>query len=231
MQTTTIRIDNQEIDVTINNSNRAKYISLRVKAGGEIVLTVPPKQSIAKATKFLHSKKDWILEQVSTTKAIDLIEHGYVPIMGKKHQIITHPATRSKVKIINNEVHIYGASDNTGFILEQFLRTILREKIIFYVDKFTKQLDTKYNQISLRDTTSRWGSCSSRGNLSFCWRIIFAPEEIIKYLVAHETSHLLEMNHSKDFWKLVASLDKNYDHSEQWLKKNGKLLHLYQLSD
>jgi predicted metal-dependent hydrolase len=231
MQTTTICIDDKEITIIINKSNRAKYISLRIKAGGEIVLTVPPKQSINKAKKFLYSKQGWLLEKISKTGSINIFEHGYLPIMGQEYKIITHPTTSGKVRIIDNELHIYGNIISSGLILEKLLKTTLRDKIIFYADKFTKQIDTKYNKISLRDTKSRWGSCSSKGNLSFCWRIIFAPEEIIKYLVAHEISHLLEMNHSTKFWQIVSSLDNNYKHSEQWLKNNGNILHQYSFSN
>ncbi|MDB2415501.1 M48 family metallopeptidase, partial [Rickettsiales bacterium] len=80
---------------------------------------------------------------------------------------------------------------------------------------------------SIKDTKSRWGSCSSNGNLSFCWKLVLAPEEVFKYVIAHEVSHLKHMNHSPEFWKQVQSLMPNYKTHCKWLKLNGHNLHLY----
>jgi predicted metal-dependent hydrolase len=81
--------------------------------------------------------------------------------------------------------------------------------------------------VGLRDTTSRWGSCSSQGSLNFSWRLILAPAYVLDYLAAHEVAHLVHMNHSARFWKLTRKLCAETDRAEAWLKAHGKDLHRY----
>ena len=81
-----------------------------------------------------------------------------------------------------------------------------------------------YGRITIRNQTSRWGSCSSKGNLNFNWRLIFAPEEVVDYIVVHELAHRKEMNHSRAFYNVVASVLPDYKVQEKWLKENGEKL-------
>ena len=92
------------------------------------------------------------------------------------------------------------------------------------VASLTHQLNVKVARITLRNTSSRWGSCSSARNLSFCWKIAFAPLEVIDYLIAHEVAHLVHMNHGTKFWTLVHTLTDKCEIAERWLKKNGSQL-------
>ncbi len=88
-----------------------------------------------------------------------------------------------------------------------------------------KQLDKKIGRITIRDQRSRWGSCSSAGNLSFSWRLMLAPATILDYVVGHEVAHLVEMNHSQEFWHVVDLVVENPKKSRRWLKENGASLH------
>ncbi|MDB9817722.1 M48 family metallopeptidase, partial [Amylibacter sp.] len=96
-------------------------------------------------------------------------------------------------------------------------------------DYFAKLLGCKINSITLRDTTSRWGSCTSNGRLMYSWRLVMAPREVQNYVAAHEVCHLIEMNHSNEYWQLVESVFPNYKLNRLWLKTNGNLLHQYKL--
>jgi predicted metal-dependent hydrolase len=82
-------------------------------------------------------------------------------------------------------------------------------------------------RIVLRDTASRWGSCSSTGRLNFSWRLILAPPFVLDYLAAHEVTHIVHMNHSPLFWKLTRRLFPETDRAEAWLKANGAGLHRF----
>ena len=88
----------------------------------------------------------------------------------------------------------------------------------------TLMVSGKVGRISIRDNRSSWGSCSSQGNIAFSWRLIMAPEPVVDYVVAHEVAHLVYLNHSKDFWDTVGSLDANYQQSKSWLRINGDFL-------
>ncbi len=97
---------------------------------------------------------------------------------------------------------------------------VLRER----AEYFARQMGVSFERISIRDQKTRWGSCSTRGNLNFNWRLILAPLEILDYVVVHELAHRKEMNHSERFWRLVAQVLPDYQERKQWLKENGDLL-------
>ncbi len=88
-----------------------------------------------------------------------------------------------------------------------------------------------YNDISIKDTVSRWGSCSTQKNFNFNWRLVMAPPDILSYVVRHEIAHLTYMNHSKDFWALVKQMFPNYIEARSWLKSNGANLINFRLSE
>lgn len=92
------------------------------------------------------------------------------------------------------------------------------------VEVYARQLGVTYGSITIRSQKTRWGSCSSKGNLNFNWKICLAPEGVINYLVVHELAHRKEMNHSKNFYRVIATILPNYQESEQWLKQYGKYL-------
>lgn len=105
---------------------------------------------------------------------------------------------------------------------KKYARKILESRVT-YLQQFT---GGQYTSITIRDQKTRWGSCSGRGTLSFNWRLILAPPEILDYVVVHELCHLTHMNHSKEFWALVESVIPDYKIKRKWLKENGHTLHL-----
>jgi predicted metal-dependent hydrolase len=106
-----------------------------------------------------------------------------------------------------------------------FLKKQAREDLSNAIDFHAERLGVKPKSISIRDSKTRWGSCSSNGTLSFSWRIILAPSDILDYLAAHEVAHLREMNHSPRFWKLVEDTCPHTKQSRAWLKAHGAILH------
>ena len=109
----------------------------------------------------------------------------------------------------------------------------MRDKLLLEVTKlvdfFSAKHDLSFSKIRIMNNKNKWGSCSSKGVLSFNWRLIFAPKEILEYLVVHEMCHIIEMNHSVRFWNLVETLYPNYKLAKLWLKGNGMRLHQYLL--
>jgi hypothetical protein len=122
---------------------------------------------------------------------------------------------------------IHGAEE----FLERRVRVFLHKKckieIENYARKFCTALNIKHGKITLRDTSSRWGSCSANGNLSFSWRLIFAPRAVLEYVVAHEVAHIVQHNHSPAFWAVVAHICPQWQQQRDWLKKHGKTLHKF----
>jgi predicted metal-dependent hydrolase len=115
--------------------------------------------------------------------------------------------------------------------LENWLRKRAAEAIRARVDSHCESLGLSCRRIGVRDQKSRWGSCSSNGNLSFSWRLIMAPPHVLDYVAAHEVAHLREMNHSPRFWALVRRAVPEYEKAQGWLKANGQELHCYGASE
>jgi hypothetical protein len=121
--------------------------------------------------------------------------------------------------IKDNELKDFCSDQIISWLKSQARKTI-NEKVY----SVCSSLNLTYNKVSIKDTVSRWGSCSAKRNLNFNWRLIMAPEEIIHYIVVHETAHLEQMNHSKLFWNLVYNRCPDYKNHRLWLKKNGTIL-------
>jgi hypothetical protein len=113
-----------------------------------------------------------------------------------------------------------GSPEEARNLIEQEYRDRAKEIFETRVAVFVKRLGVNVNQIRVKSQKTRWGSCSSKGNLNFNWHVIVAPEEVIDYLVVHECCHLVQMNHSKEFWDLVESICPNYREYRQWLKNH-----------
>lgn len=169
----------------------------------------------------------------ATGSNLELVVQGIprvIPIFAQDHLIVLyHPNSSKHIIISENRLLISHAvkESNIARIIVFYLKQLVKDEISNYAWKISQLLQVQYNKISIRDTRSRWGSCSSSGNLSFSWRLIFAPRYVMEYVVVHELCHILEMNHSHRFWKLVRNVCPDYMHAKEWLKKHGRSLHSY----
>src|SRR5690606_4279045 len=112
-----------------------------------------------------------------------------------------------------------------------FLKTVARDRLATASDRYAVALGRPYGRLTLRDTRSRWGSCSAAGDLMYSWRLVMAPAEVLDYVAAHEVAHLAEMNHSPAFWDVVARLCPDYRRHRTWLRANGGALHRVRFTD
>lgn len=114
-------------------------------------------------------------------------------------------------------------SEAQGKLYREQARAAIEQKCSYYA----LLMGVTYNRIAIRDQKSRWGSCSSKGNLNFNWRLVMAPAGVLDYVVVHELAHRKEMNHSKAFWNIVEKTMPEYRKYKLWLKENGKILFQY----
>ena len=170
---------------------------------GEKGLTVkaPKYASLSDVHQFLFLKKRWILAHLNAMQ--ERIE--------KRESELAETAS-------------YHLSDTQKLSLEKRYRELARNYIEQRVQHYTQLLNVSYQNITIREQKTRWGSCSSKGTLSFHWKLILAPPKVLDYVVVHETCHLLHMNHSEDFWATVEALMPDYKVHRMWLKKNGTKL-------
>lgn len=218
------------VEVTPRKSSRARRISIKISANKGVELIIPNRISFKKAEEFLHSRKDWVISNsrnFAKTRTVKFADNAEIPVMGRNHKIIHSGQLRGITHINDDKIMVFGPVESIPRKVRTLLKKMAMEEIMAEAKHAASCLNVSYNKITLRDTSSRWGSCSYNKSLSFSWRLIMAPEEILRYVVVHEVAHLLEMNHSEKFWKIVSSLCPQYKMYRTWLRDNGANLHLY----
>jgi predicted metal-dependent hydrolase len=217
--------------INLRRLSSARRFTLRVRtATQDVVLTMPARGSLNEAKSFAARHAAWIGAKLRRLpEQIPFAAGEAVPLRGVLHQI-THCASRRGTVWIEPStanaasMPLLCVGGEPPFIARRVRDYLLKEArrdIEAAVQSHTGKLKTAARKISLRDTVSRWGSCSASGALSFSWRLILAPHFVLDYLAAHETAHLLHMNHSKAFWTAVAGLTPDTERAETWLKAHG----------
>ncbi|MBO1021065.1 M48 family metallopeptidase [Methylobacterium sp. SD274] len=219
--------------VVLRRRPTARRLTLRVSsATGEVVMTLPARTSLAVARTFAVSHGGWIAMRLAKVPDRVAFEAGAeLPLRGVPHCIL-HRSERSGVTLVTEAedgpaLSVACEAPHLPRRVRDFLEREVRKDLARSVSQYTEKLGQGPKRITVRDTRSRWGSCTARGELNFSWRLILAPPLVLDYLVAHEMAHLREMNHSSRFWSLVGSLCPHVEEAECWLKRNGASLHRY----
>ena len=217
------------VDVAIRRSPRARRIQIRVApVGGAVELVLPPGATRADGLAFLKAKEDWIAERTANALSrVPFADGAAFPFLRGALKIrctaSPHPGTRRE----GSTLLVAGRPEDVPQAVERWLRRAARAEIEPLVHEKAARLGKPYGRITLRDTVSRWGSCSGSGNLGFSWRLVMAPPEVLDYVVAHEVAHLAEHNHGTRFWAHVGRLCENAERSRKWLRRHGAALHRY----
>ena len=231
-----IEIDGTELPVKVVEHPKSKRITLRLLPGGNgLKVTLPAHVGDNELNHFLERNKNWIAARRSRLpETIQLGEGSIIPYRGIDHKIVHLDRLRGIVeaKEISGDPSLLVPGD-PKFIerkLISFLKQQARTELNLAVDHYAHELGVRPKSIRITDTTSRWGSCSTTRTLSFSWRIIMAPPEVLNYLAAHEVAHLREMNHSDRFWQLVEDICPDMKNNKSWLRINGPKLHAIEIS-
>jgi len=210
---------------------RAKRLTLRVsQIDGSIRMTLPKRAHLRAAKSFLADRANWIVDQQEKFSPPILVEYGAtLPIEGVEHLIAQDPAVLS-IQQGKGTLQLPRKRGAVGPRIAAWLKLLARDRLSERCAHHAAQLDRSYAALKLRDTRSRWGSCTSDGNLMFNWRLILAPSDVLDYVSAHEVAHLVEMNHSTAFWQVVARLMPDYAEHREWLRHHGTTLHRYQFT-
>ena len=228
---TWLDVDGCDVPVIIAENPRSRRLTLRIQPGGEeLRMSVPPQTPFREIDAFLQKHQNWVAARLSRMPKVQSIAAGeIINLRGLPHLIVHMGRGRGVVKSIlvesDRQIQVHGDERHLPRRVLDFLKRQAREDLANAVDFHAERLGVKANSISIRDSKTRWGSCSSNGTLSFSWRIILAPSDVLDYLAAHEVAHLREMNHSSRFWKLVEQTCPHTKQSSAWLKANGATLH------
>ena len=225
------------IDVQLRQNARAKRLILRLDTRtGLPVATCPPGISVEKVGQFLQGHVDWLIEKQQARLPNMPFEHGAViPVRGVLHMLEHEDEARGTVRLLKEGEDRYllvsGNESHMNRRVTDWLKKQARQDLTEAVARHADNLGRRPASIRIKDTTSRWGSCSAGRVLSFSWRIIMAPPRVLDYLAAHEVAHLREMNHSDRFWSHVADLCPDFEVGRRWLRTHGRDLHRYGVED
>jgi predicted metal-dependent hydrolase len=226
--TKVLRVAEREIPLLVTRNPRARRISISLDGSGAVRLVLPRRTSLRHGLDFAEDKAGWIIDHLDALPARVPFEAGAIlPLLGVDHVICHDPAARRGVWRTDGTIQVSGQRDHLPRRVRDFLKIEARREISQRAHEKAKIIGRAVRRLTLRDTTSRWGSCSAEGNLNFTWRLILAPEAVLDYVVAHEIAHLKHMNHGARFWALVGRLTDDATRSRRWLRERGDHLQRY----
>jgi len=227
-----IAFDGETYPVELKRHTQARRYTLRIRATDRtVVLTMPLRGSVREAKSFAERNGGWIAARLKRLpQPIPFTEGLELPLRGVPHRIV-HRAARGTVWteadadmpllcVAGNRLHLARR-------LRDYLKREAKRDVEAASHRYAAQLGVAVRRIAVRDQASRWGSCTAAGVLSYSWRLILAPPYVLDYLAAHEVAHLVEMNHSRRFWRVVASICPEWQRAKGWLTVNGNALHRY----
>lgn len=218
---------NPPVPIILRKSARARRISLRIsQLDGRVTLTLPKGISDHEGIAFVREKEVWLrghLDKRGEDQAITL--GARLPVEGIERDV--RAAEGRRVRLDDDALYVPNEPDRVGARVQAFLKQMARDRLAAASDHYADILGRPYSRISIRDTRSRWGSCSSAGALMYSWRLVLCPPEVLRYVAAHEVAHLAEMNHSRAFWDTVTRIHGPYKAPRDWLRTHGSSLHSF----
>jgi predicted metal-dependent hydrolase len=236
-QTIEIAFDGSVYPVRLRRHRQARRYTLRIQATSrEVILTIPPRGTVKEASTFAQKHGGWIAARLGRLpEAAPFADGAVLPLRGVPHRIAHRGGARGTVWTEIGPggeplLCVAGRAPHIDRRIGDFLRHEAKRDLQEASRRYADQLGLTFHRLTVRDQSSRWGSCSTTGLLSFSWRLILAPSQVLDYLAAHEVAHLIEMNHSPKFWRLVQRICPDHERAKAWLDAHGADLHRYGLS-
>jgi len=223
-------IENEfDFPLEVRKSPRTTRLSLRIDAKKHIpVLTMPIFCTEKRALNFVREHEVWVQNALLKTPEIKHFENGEkISLFGQEVQIIHTPEIRL-TKFEKNKLLVGGDVEFLHRRVKDYIKKCAKTEFFNRSKILAQKINCELKSVNIKDTKSRWGSCSTLRNINYNWRIALAPEFVINYLMAHEVSHLKHPDHSTEFWDCVKMLCPDMEHGNTWLKKFGKNLNIYE---
>lgn len=220
------------VEVHLRRSARARRFTLRVsRLDGRVTLSLPARAREAEAMAFLGTQEAWLRRTLAGLPAPGgLVGPGIrLPVEGRA--LLLTPAAGRSIRVEGEALMIPGDPAHLPARLQAWLKARARDRLVAATDAHARALDRRVARVTLRDTRSRWGSCSAQGALMYSWRLIMAPPAVLDYVAAHEVAHLVEMNHSPAFWAVVGRLCPDWPAHRAWLRSEGTALQGWRFGD
>ena len=217
-----IQIGGKEFEIEIEKK-AIRSLRLRLKEKGKIQISVPWLTPELLIKKFLNDNSEWILKQNKKLKhKVNLNKIKSIEILGEKYSFETKKSLQDSLVILENKIFInYSEKNKIKEIIDKKMRSMALGLIKENTKRLANKYDLEYQRVSVKNQSSRFGSCSHGGNLNFNWQIILFPIDKFEHVILHELTHLLVKNHSRNFWEQLSKYDKNWQKNNLWLKKEA----------
>lgn len=214
------------VTIKAKRNRRARRMTLRIDATHDCaILVLPTYVALAEGLDFARSKADWLQAKLAELpERLAFADGALLQVLGRRVTIRHEPGLGARVVEENGTLRVGGEAALLRGRVLRWLKAEARRAILPLAAERAARLGKKHKRVTLRDSRSRWGSCSSDGSLSFCWRLVFAPPTVLEYVVCHEVAHLVEMNHGPRFWQAVEELTPHREAARRWLAENGAAL-------
>lgn len=218
------------LEIALRPSAQARRFSLRVsRIDGRVTLSFPTRAGRASALAFAREKEGWLRATLAALPGAQVVAVGArLPVEGRALPLVAAPLRLARAE---GGVLLVPPGRRTGPAAAAFLKALAHDRLGAAVARHAAALGRSPGQIALRDTRSRWGSCTAAGRLMFSWRLAMAPPEVLDYVAAHEVAHLAHMDHSPAYWAVVARLFPDHAAARGWLRGNGGALQAWRFGD
>lgn len=221
------------VEVHLKRSARARRFSLRVsRLDGKVTLSIPTRAREAEAMAFLRGQEGWLRQTLSAipgTAARTVGLGATLPVEGLP--LLLAPGSGRGLRVENGQLLVPGDPASAGARVAAWLKVLARDRLASASARYAARVGRSYSALALRDTRSRWGSCSPDGRLMYSWRLILAPPAVLDYVAAHEVAHLVELNHSPAYWRVVTGICPDWRQHRGWLHEHGSTLHRFRFQD
>jgi len=227
-------IADETLIVRVRESERARTARIILGPRRPLEVIVPRGTSDSDVDDFLEQKRRWIERKVAAAREVaaraprlGLNRRGVVWLDGHAHAVERRNGRRATAAMSDGRLVVSGSAADAGAAIERWYRREARRRIDDVVRREAERLGLEYKSIGIRDSRTRWGSCSPERNLSFSWRLAAAPPEVLEYVVVHELCHVREPSHQKPFWRLLEMTLPGWQARNRWLREHGQELRDY----
>ena len=189
------------------------------------LVSIPYHIKYDEGAKFAKDNLDWLSEELKKFQPIIKINDGVkVKFFDHFFEIKYITSTDNKIYLTSDTIEILSKKNHSKMLLK-WIKDEVKNKSNKVISDFSQKLNVQVSKVKISNSFSYWGSCNSKNEISINWRLIFCPQYVLRYIIAHELSHLIEFNHSNNFWNLVDGLIINRKDAQKWLKENENYMY------
>ena len=212
---------------------KRKSLALTINERGELIVHAPKNMPIYEIMGFVQKKQDWINKKITNINSIlsknkDIVEYNEIFFIGKRYRVMQTKGIDKPFLTDNSLILVATKSKrNIQKQLKEWYMSNIDDILIPRIHKLAELMKQKYSSVNIINSKAKWGMCDSKRNLYFNWKLLMLSPDLIDYVIIHEIAHLIELNHSTKFWKIVGAVIPNYKHSKEVINRCGFLIKLY----